>query len=90
MPKITIDGNVLEFQQGKTVLQVATDNGIDIPHFCWHPGLSISGNCRICLVEIEKLPKLAIACSTQASDGMVVYSKSEKAVEAQNAVMEFL
>jgi len=90
MPKITIDGKELEFQQGKTVLQVAKENGIDIPHFCWHPGLSVSGNCRICLVEIEKLPKLAIACSTDAADKMVVHTQSEKAVEARNAVMEFL
>ena len=90
MPNIFIDGKELEFKQGQTVLQVAIENGIDIPHFCWHPGLSVSGNCRICLVEIEKLPKLAIACSTQASEGMVVYTKSEKTIEAQNAVMEFL
>ena len=90
MPKIIIDGKELEFKSGQTVIQVATDNGIDIPNFCWHPGLSVSGNCRICLVEIEKLPKLAIACSTLASDGMVVHTKSEKTVTAQNAVMEFL
>jgi NADH-quinone oxidoreductase subunit G len=88
--KITIDKKELEFKAGQTILQVAKANGIKIPHFCWHPGLSISGNCRICLVEIEKFPKLAIACSTQAMDGMVVHTKSEKVVKAQNAVMEFL
>ncbi|HEY5536833.1 MAG TPA: 2Fe-2S iron-sulfur cluster-binding protein [Ignavibacteria bacterium] len=90
MPKIIIDGKELEFKPGQTVIQVATNNGIDIPNFCWHPGLSVSGNCRICLVEIEELPKLAIACSTLASDGMVIHTKSEKTVTAQNAVMEFL
>ncbi len=90
MPKITIDGKELEFKQGRTIIEVARENGINIPHFCWHPGLSVSGNCRICLVEIEKLPKLAIACSTLASDGMAVHTKSEKTVAAQNAVMEFL
>ncbi len=90
MAKITIDNKELEFKPSQTILQVAIENGIDIPHFCWHPGLSVSGNCRICLVEIEKFPKLAIACSTQAMDGMIVYTKSEKVIKAQNAVMEFL
>jgi NADH-quinone oxidoreductase subunit G len=90
LAKITIDKKELEFKSGQTILQIAKENGIKIPHFCWHPGLSISGNCRICLVEIEKFPKLAIACSTQAMDGMLVYTKSEKVIKAQNAVMEFL
>ncbi|MBI5403963.1 MAG: (2Fe-2S)-binding protein [Ignavibacteriae bacterium] len=90
MAKITIDKKEIEFKPGQTILQVAKENGIKIPHFCWHPGLSISGNCRICLVEIEKFPKLSIACATQAMDGMVVHTKSEKVVKSQNAVMEFL
>jgi NADH-quinone oxidoreductase subunit G len=90
LAKITIDKKELEFKQGQTILQVAKENGIKIPHFCWHPGLSISGNCRICLVEVEKFPKLTIACATQAMDGMVVHTKSEKVVKSQNAVMEFL
>jgi NADH-quinone oxidoreductase subunit G len=90
MPNITIDGSKFEFQQGQTIIQVAEDNGIDIPHFCWHKGLSVSGNCRICLVEVEKSPKLVIACSTQAAEGMVVHTKSQRTKEAQNAVMEFL
>ena len=87
---VTIDGKQLEFTKGETVLQVALRNGIQIPHFCYHPALSIAGNCRICLVEIEKMPKLAIACSTEAADGMVVHINSEKTKQAQNAVMEFL
>ncbi|MCX6165637.1 MAG: 2Fe-2S iron-sulfur cluster-binding protein [Ignavibacteriae bacterium] len=90
MAKITIDNKELEFKSGQTILQIAKEAGIKIPHFCWHPGLSISGNCRICLVEIEKFPKLAIACSTQAMEGMIVHTKSEKVVKAQNSVMEFL
>jgi len=90
MPKITVDGQELEFKQGQTVIEAAKENGIEIPHFCWHPNLSISGNCRVCLVEIEKMPKLAIACSTLASDGMVVHTKSDKTLQARNAVMEFL
>ena len=51
-------------------------NGIEIPHFCWHPDLSVDGNCRMCLVEIEKMPKLQIACNTAVTEGMVVQTKS--------------
>ncbi len=90
MPKITIDGREIEFKQGQTIIQAAADYGIDIPHFCYHPKLSISGNCRICLVEVERMPKLVIACATLASDGMIVHTNSEKTIAARNAVMEFL
>ena len=90
MPKFVLDGLEIEFQQGQTIIQAANNHGITIPHFCWHPSLSIAGNCRVCLVEIEKVPKLAIACSTLASEGMVVHTASEKALSARNAVMEFL
>lgn len=90
MPTITIDGKQVEFKSGQTVIQAAMDAGIDIPHFCYHPKLSISGNCRVCLVEIEKMPKLAISCATLASDGMVVHTKSDKTLDARNAVMEFI
>ncbi len=90
MPKITIDGKEFEFKQGQTIIEVACENGISIPHFCWHPKLSISGNCRVCLVEVEKMPKLVIACSTLAADGMSIHTQSEKTLEARNAVMEFL
>jgi NADH-quinone oxidoreductase subunit G len=90
MPKLVLDGNEIEFTHGQTIIEAAKANGITIPHFCWHPKLSISGNCRVCLVEIEKMQKLAIACSTIAAEGMVVHSMSDKAVAARNAVMEFL
>lgn len=90
MPKLTIDGIQYDFNPGETIIEVAHRNGIDIPHYCWHPKLSVSGNCRMCLVEVEKLPKLVIACSTQAADGMVVHTKSEKAIKAREHVMEFL
>jgi len=90
MPNIKIDGQTIEFKQGQTIIEAARDHGIEIPHFCWHPKLSVSGNCRICLVEVEKMPKLVIACSTLASEGMEVHTKSEKVIAAQNAVMEFL
>jgi NADH-quinone oxidoreductase subunit G len=90
MPNINIDGNIIDFKPGQTIIEAARDHGITIPHFCWHPKLSVSGNCRICLVEVEKMPKLVIACSTLASEGMVVHTKSDKVISAQNAVMEFL
>jgi NADH-quinone oxidoreductase subunit G len=90
MAKITIDGKELEVDPKLTVIQAAVQNGIHIPHFCWHPKLSVAGNCRICLVEVEKMPKLVIACATQVAEGMVVKTKSEKVVKARNAVMEFL
>jgi len=90
MPKFVLNEKEIEFNQGETIMQAGVKNGIEIPNFCWHPSLSISGNCRICLVEIEKMPKLAIACSTLAAEGMVVHSLSEKSIAARNAVMEFL
>jgi NADH-quinone oxidoreductase subunit G len=90
MAKITIDGRPLEVDNSLTVIQAARDNGIEIPHFCWHPRLSVSGNCRMCLVDIDKMPKLAIACSTQVSEGMVVHTSTEKVINARQAVMEFL
>ncbi len=90
MSKFILDGKEIEFNQGETIIQAAIRYGTDIPHFCWHPSLSVSGNCRICLVEIEKMPKLAIACSTLAADGMIVHATSPKTLAARNAVMEFL
>lgn len=90
MPKITIDNREIEYTPGQTIIQAALKAGIEIAHFCYHPSLSVSGNCRICLVEIEKMPKLSIACSTPASEGMIIHTKSEKVIHAQNAVMEFL
>jgi NADH-quinone oxidoreductase subunit G len=90
MPKFILDGKEIDFTPGQTIIQAAHDAGIDIPHFCWHPALSIAGNCRICLVEVEKLPKQVIACATLAAENMVVHTMSDKAVHARNAVMEFL
>ncbi len=90
MPKCTIDGKEIEVPAGTTVMQAAEALGIRIPRFCWHPDLTVDGNCRICLVEIEKMPKLQIACNTQVSDGMVVRSDSPKAREAQRTTLEFL
>ena len=90
MAKLTIDGREIEVAGGTTVLQAALGEGREIPHYCYHPGLSIAGNCRMCLVEVEKAPKLAIACATPVADGMVVHTRSERVQRAQASVMEFL
>ena len=90
MAKIIIDGKELEVDNKFSVIQAARENGIKIPHFCWHPRLSVAGNCRMCLVEVEKIPKLVIACATQVAEGMVVRTKSDRVINAQQAVMEFL
>jgi NADH-quinone oxidoreductase subunit G len=90
MPKCTIDGRDVEVPPGTTVIQAALMVGIEIPHFCWHPDLPVDGNCRMCLVEIEKAPKLQIACNTAVTDGMVVRTDSEKARQAHRTTLEFL
>jgi len=90
MPKITIDGLDIEVEQGTTVIQAADQLGIEIPRYCYHPGLKIVGQCRICLVEIERMPKLQVACYTPATDGMVVHTNNENVLTARKAVLEFL
>ena len=90
MPKLTIDGHELTVGDGTTVIQAAEQLGIFVPRYCYHPGLSIAGNCRICLVDVEKSPKLQIACNTPVSEGMVVRTKNDKAEEGRRAVLEFL
>jgi NADH-quinone oxidoreductase subunit G len=90
MPKLTIDGRQIDSPDGSTVIQAAEKLGIFIPRYCYHPGLSIAGNCRICLVDVEKTPKLQIACNTLVADGMVVHTSSAKAEDGRRAVLEFL
>ncbi|HVN32354.1 MAG TPA: 2Fe-2S iron-sulfur cluster-binding protein [Thermoanaerobaculaceae bacterium] len=91
MPKLTIDGRTVEVAAGTNLIEAARTAGIEIPYFCYHPYLTVVGQCRICMVEIEGQPRLAIACATQVADGMVVKSEtSERAKEAREAVMEFL
>ena len=90
MPELTIDGERIEALPGRTVLQAALELGLEIPHYCYHPGLSIAGNCRMCLVELQGAPKLVIACATQAADGMVIDTANERVQRARAAVMEFL
>jgi NADH-quinone oxidoreductase subunit G len=88
--KLTIDGREIEVPKGTTVLQAAGMLGLDVPRYCYHPGLTIAGNCRICLVDIEKTPKLSTSCTTLAADGMVVSTTGPKVEDGRRAVMEFL
>jgi NADH-quinone oxidoreductase subunit G len=90
MPRLSIDGREVDVPAGTTVIQAAEKLGIFIPRYCYHPGLSIAGNCRICLVDVEKIPKLQIACNMPVSEGMVVHTKSDKAEDGRRAVLEFL
>src|SRR6266513_197922 len=90
MPKITVDGKLVECKEKQMVLQACLDAGCALPHYCYHPGLSIPASCRICLVEVEGLPKLVPSCQTPIRDGMVVYTQSTKAVANQKQVMEYL
>ncbi|MBI4313313.1 MAG: (2Fe-2S)-binding protein [Candidatus Omnitrophica bacterium] len=90
MPTLTIDGRQITVPSGTTVLQACDQLGMNVPRYCYHPGLSIAGNCRICLVEIDKFPKLQISCNTPTADGMVVKTQSDKTVKARQDVLEFL
>jgi NADH-quinone oxidoreductase subunit G len=87
---LSIDGKTVSAPKGTLVIEAARRAGIDVPHYCYHPYLSVAGNCRMCLVEIEKAPKLQIACSTQVADGMVVRTRSPQVLEARAGMMEFL
>src|SRR5215213_5924581 len=87
---LTIDGKAVTVAKGRTVLQAAIESGIKIPYYCYHPGLGIDGSCRVCIVKIEKMPKLQTSCSTPVADGMVVSTQTPDVVEARASVFEFL
>src|SRR5690606_37693220 len=90
MPKLTVDGVEVEVENGMTVLQACEAAGAEIPRFCFHERLSIAGNCRMCLVEIEKSPKPVASCAMPAGEGMVVSTRSPSVRKAREGVMEFL
>ncbi len=91
MPIVTIDDRNVEVPAGTNLIEAALEVGIQVPHYCYHPRLSIVGQCRMCMVEVQGMPKLQAACSTQVTrDGMVVRTQSPVAVEAQRSIMEFL
>ncbi|MGE0042787.1 MAG: molybdopterin-dependent oxidoreductase [Vicinamibacterales bacterium] len=87
---LTIDGKTVTVPKGTMVLQAAIQAGLKVPYYCYHPGLSIDASCRVCLVKIEKMPKLQTSCSTPVSEGMVVHTKDPEAVEGRAGVFEFL
>jgi NADH-quinone oxidoreductase subunit G len=90
MAEITLDGKQITVADGSMVMHAADAAGIYIPHFCYHKKLSIAANCRMCLVDIEKMPKPMPACATPVTNGMIVRTQSDKAIKAQQSVMEFL
>lgn len=90
MVELEIDGKTVEVPEGSMVIQAAHKADTYIPHFCYHKKLSVAANCRMCLVEVEKMPKAVPACATPVSAGMIVHTQSDKAVKAQQSVMEFL
>jgi NADH-quinone oxidoreductase subunit G len=90
MVTVTIDGVEIQVTEGTNLVEAASKAGVEIPTFCYHPGLQVVGQCRICFVEVEGLPRLVTACSTMVQEGMVVLTASERVREAREAVMEFL
>jgi NADH-quinone oxidoreductase subunit G len=89
MPRLTIDGKEIEVPAGTNLIEAARLLGIEIPHYCYHPALSIAGQCRLCMVDIEKAPRPTIACNTQAAEGMVVFTETERVKETRRSMMEF-
>lgn len=90
MPKLTIDGREIEVEAGTTIIQAADQLGIEIPRFCYHERLAIAGNCRMCLVEVEKMPKPVASCAMPVGEGMVVKTNTPGVRKARQGVMEFL
>ena len=90
MVSLTIEGRPVTVPDGLSILEAAKTAGVLIPHYCYHPGLPVAGVCRMCLVEVEKFPKLAPACATTVGEGQVVHVHSPKALEARKGVLEFL
>ena len=90
MAKLTIDGTEIEVEDGITVLQACEQAGVEIPRFCYHERLSIAGNCRMCLVEMERAPKPIASCAMPVGEGMVIKTNTETVKKARNGVMEFL
>ncbi len=87
---VTVDGTPVSVPKGTLVIEAAKQAGVLVPHYCYHPGLAVAGVCRMCLVEIEKAPKLQVACSTQVAEGMIVHTKSASAKAGRQGVLELL
>lgn len=87
---LTIDGRQVTVEKGKTILQAAIESGVSVPYYCYHPGISIDGSCRVCIVKVEKMGKLQTSCSTVCGDGMVVSTRTPEVIAARAGVFEFL
>lgn len=90
MVSLTIEGRPVSVPEGTTILEAAKTVGVLIPHYCYHPGLPVAGVCRMCLVEVEKAPKLAASCATSVAEGQVVHVHSDKSLDARKGVLEML
>ena len=89
MPRLTVNGQAIEVPAGTNLIEAARVAGVEVPHYCYHPGLSIAGQCRLCMVDIEKAPRPTIACNTVAADGMVVSTETDRVRETRKSIMEF-
>jgi NADH-quinone oxidoreductase subunit G len=90
MVNIEVDGQTMQAPKGSMIIEATDRAGIEVPRFCYHPKLSIAANCRMCLVDVEKMPKPVPACATPVMEGMKIYTGSRRAIDAQHGVMEFL
>ena len=90
MPKLTVNGVEVEVPAGASVLQACEEAGAEVPRFCYHERLSIAGNCRMCLVEMERSPKPVASCAMPAGDGMVIRTDTDMVKRAREGEMEFL
>lgn len=89
MPRLVIDGQEVEVAPGTNLIEAARRLGVEIPHYCYHPGLPVAGACRLCMVDLEGAPRPTIACNTVAADGMVVHTRTPRVREARRSVMEW-
>src|SRR5438034_9962335 len=87
---LTIDGTVVTVPKGTLLIEAAKQAGVLVPHYCYHPGLPVAGLCRMCLVDVEKQPKLSIACATPVAERLVVHTQSDQAKKARPSVLELL
>ena len=90
MIKLTINDKLIEVEEGLTILEAAKTVGIDIPTFCWHPKLKVLGGCRVCLVQVNDMPKLQIACNTVVCEGMMVRTNTPQVIKARKGIIEML
>src|SRR5260370_7582408 len=89
MPKLTINGTEVVVPAGTNLIEAARAVGVEVPHYCYHPGLSIAGQCRLCMVDIEKTPRPTIACNTPAAEGMAVWTETQPLNHTPPATLDF-